>query len=211
MGAKTAVEEGDLTEIEVQIGSDTWIAWCLEEVAGKKKIKKNNSIVFIPYDDLVTRFRKKKKKAKQANDAILKKKFGKKQKSFKNLSNAATPVCEGLQNNEDPEQGQDPEDGSGGSDENPQDTYFFANGDVTPLGKEVFEIPSQTTANAFVGEVIFQNTCLDCHEKRYRPTMPLLRQAISPSPMSFTEDVFPDQDLADLTAYLQIGRSPLLE
>ena len=210
MGAKTPVEEADLTEINVQIGSDTWIAWCLGEVAGKKKLKKDNSLVFIPYDDLVKRYRKKKKEAKQKSLTTEIAKFGKKKKTFKNLDTAASPVCVALAN-DDPEQGNGDGGQGDGSGDNPQDSYFFANGDVTPLGKEVFEIPTNITANAFVGEAIFQHTCLDCHVKRSRPTMPLLRQAITPAPMSFTEDVFPDQDLADLTAYLQIGRSPLLE
>lgn len=84
--------------------------------------------------------------------------------------------------------------------------YFEGNGDVTSLGKQRFEIPSQLSANVTRGRTVWSSVCSGCHasEKRDR-TFPTLKSTISGSPMFL---VLSQATLGDLVAYLNRFRIP---
>jgi len=83
----------------------------------------------------------------------------------------------------------------------PPDGNFDAVGNVTDEGKLLFGIPSELNANIEAG-LIIQNAECGCHGERNNRTFSQLRTAILGEPMFIGESEVPDQDLADLTAYL---------
>lgn len=194
-GARTVVDPAETTEIEIELGKKSFRSTCYQGTAGKL-FRKDSRTLFESYDSLSRKKRKKFKKTR-------KRKFKKAQRRFKKLSRQGEDACSG--SSETPET---PTGGGGGSSEQ---SYFDAFGNVTQLGRTVFEIPDGLSANAFVGQSVYQRSCVGCHEKRSRPTFSQLRQTISQAPMFYDESNLSNQDLADLVSYLNIHRSPLRE
>ena len=85
---------------------------------------------------------------------------------------------------------------------NPQTGNFDNNGNVTAAGKAIFGIPSNLSANISAGRTVQQVKCTGCHVERTNYTFPVVREKIKQSPMLFDEEQVPDQQLANLVAYL---------
>ncbi|MCI5064851.1 cytochrome c [bacterium] len=199
---RTRISPDETTEIAVEIGRKVISAQCFEEEAGTVRERKRG-FVFLSFRKS---FRKQTKLFRRTGSSRAKKKRNR----FRRLMRAGNAACAALQD----DSGQD---NGGGENNTPTPTptpepaptgYFTDNGDVTDLGKSVFEIPQSIAANAMAGEIVYNRNCTGCHEKRSRPTMPLLRLVISQAPMYYDEQVLPDQDIADLTAYLNVFRTP---
>ncbi len=193
--AGVRIGPNDADEISVSYRGKDVLVKCYDGESGKVK-EKDGSFIFNSFKDLI---RKKKKKARAGNT-----KAKKQMRNLRKLKKASDPGCEQIS-----------EPGGGGGEatptptpEGPQDSYFERSGDVTPLGTQTFEIPTGIQANAFTGQTTFNAYCTGCHEKRSRPTFTLLRQAVSQEPMYYTADYLSDEDLADITAYLNLHRSP---
>ncbi|MCB0353858.1 MAG: hypothetical protein KDD64_10050 [Bdellovibrionales bacterium] len=120
---------------------------------------------------------------------------------LRKINKAGKSACLGLEPNGTPTPTPTPSQDEG---------YFNSAGDVTALGKQVFEIPSQLRANIWDGMIIWEQTC-GCHELRSKSTMPLIREAILQEPMYFDQAALPDEDLANITAWLLKFRSPELD
>lgn len=89
-----------------------------------------------------------------------------------------------------------PSDGDG-------DRNFDTNGNVTSAGRILFQIPNSVpSANVDRGLDVYQNNCAGCHMEARNLTFPVYRESIKRSPMLYFEDDIPDQELSDLTAYL---------
>jgi cytochrome c553 len=85
---------------------------------------------------------------------------------------------------------------------NPSAPNFDANGNVTSTGRELFQIPVAVSANMQRGKVVQENLCGTCHLERTNRTFSYLRFRTAQDPMFFDQVTLSDQDLADLTAYL---------
>lgn len=79
---------------------------------------------------------------------------------------------------------------------------FDALGNVTATGRQTLMIPEGLPANLYQGKVVFDRHCVGCHEGQTNRTFPAYRTRTSQEPMFFTEEVLPDEELANLTAYL---------
>lgn len=89
----------------------------------------------------------------------------------------------------------------------PSQPNFDSNGNVTEAGKTLFEIPSNLSGNISRGLELVDGNCRGCHEERIGRTFTNIRSNISKPPMFFDEVRMPDQDLADIVAYLNRFRS----
>lgn len=180
----------DLSETVVVVDGKETSIYCSDGTSGKLKIKDSQSL-FKSYSNIL---RAKKKKARSGDI-----KAKKQARKLRKLKKAGDEACQSLKN-------------GGGSEPTPTpsggDTYFDRNGNVTALGAEAFQIPSGYQANAYTGQGVWESYCQGCHEKRTRPTYPLLREAISQEPMYYDEDALSMQEAVDLTAYLNIFRTP---
>lgn len=92
--------------------------------------------------------------------------------------------------------------GGGDDEDSGNENNFDSNGDVTANGKALFQIPSNLSANVSRGQIIFQEYCTGCHMEQRNLTFPYYRNAIAGPPMSYNENDLPDQELADLVAWL---------
>ncbi|MCB0355018.1 MAG: cytochrome c [Bdellovibrionales bacterium] len=198
IAATSSVSQNDISAVSVQLprkgGTKEVSLFCFQGEAGKVK-EKGSTLTFTSLSEIV----KLKKKAYKKDRSSKKKK---QLQNAKKLYNASLGSCE-TTDSPTPT----PTPGNQGT----QNSYFDPQGNVTALGYDVFEIPAELSANAFLGQDVFEQTCAGCHEKRTRLTFPELRERISEEPMYFTEDEVPDEDLANLFAYLAVGRSPLRE
>ncbi|MCB0330610.1 MAG: cytochrome c [Bdellovibrionales bacterium] len=196
LSASTETSADEVEEAYVSLKGKDKLIQCVGGEAGKTKNRKG-ILLFESYESI---FKKKSKAYKKTLSAKAKKQ----RNEARALRIAGDPVCASLQG------GSPDEGGTTTPTPTPSSStgYFYSNGDVTPLGKTEFQIPAGINANAFTGQAVYQMTCTGCHEKRSRPTMPILRVTIAQEPMYYTSDVLSDQDLADLTAYLNIYRTP---
>lgn len=204
--AVQATAQVDAREAIVEIGGKEKTIHCVEGESGRLRTRNGNER-FIPFKKII---RARRKKARTGN-----KKARRQMRKFRKLRKEADPACRSL---EEENSGGGSNNG-GGSQTAPTPTptatpsptaesYFERNGDVTALGASVFEMPEGIQANAFRGQTVYNMNCTGCHAKRSRPTYPLLRTAIAGSPMFYTEELMSDLDAADLTAYLNIFRTP---
>lgn len=139
------------------------------------------------------------KKSLRSASGTKKKKLSSRQNKLNSLIRGGTQACSS-----------GPPSGTPGSGPGAQPTptptiapgNFASNGDVTPLGKSTFGIPSNFSANVNTGKSIFDGLCRQCHTTNNEPLnkrFPTIKQAIENAPMFITK---PDHELAHLTAYL---------
>lgn len=190
LAAQTEIQEA---VIEIS-GKETTI-YCLEGKSGRVR-DKNGQQVFKQYRTIL---RARRKKAKAGNA-----KAKKQVKKIRKLRKQGDQACSQIDQGEVPKT----QPGATPTPEPNEESYFETNGDVTALGVQVFEIPSGIQANAFRGQTVWDVNCTGCHEKRGRPTYPLLREAILQSPMFYTEELLSVQDGSDLAAFLNLFRTP---
>jgi cytochrome c553 len=88
----------------------------------------------------------------------------------------------------------------------PEPTGFFDdNGNVTKKGKEAFQIPLEISANVSAGSTVFRSSCRSCHGIEFLDrTFTEYKTRTSNPPMNLNKT---DQELADLTAYLNRNRT----
>lgn len=79
---------------------------------------------------------------------------------------------------------------------------FDSMGNATEKGKIEFEIPLNLSANVTRGRSVYTTNCVGCHIERNGRTFTQYREIIARSPMLFDESQIPNQELADLVAYM---------
>lgn len=88
--------------------------------------------------------------------------------------------------------------GSGGS----REANFDSNGNISEAGRLAFGIPDGVPANVSDGQDIFNTYCSGCHSEQRGRSFSDYRTSIDQAPMFYDSSDIPDDDLADLTAYL---------
>lgn len=159
----------------------------------------SNAFVFTPLNDSVKSLKAKVKKAKGSKRDKLKKKLSTLQKRTKSENSicaagpgGAPPTGTPTSPNPTPTPTPRPTQ-SGGN--------FDANGNVTSQGKTAFGIPSSLNANKNTGQSTYTSNCKGCHSSENTGrSYSSYGALIKGSPM-FIFDLS-DQDLADITAYL---------
>ena len=200
-----ALSESDIAraEIEFSNGTNQQIS-CYNGAPGIVK-NKRGKLSFKNYKILA---RKQNQKFKKTGN----KKAKNKARKFRTLFKQGKSVCEALRGDQTPTP-------TPKSDPNPtptpnQDiptTYFDRDGNVNEFGKTRFGIPAQFEANILDGQTAFNRYCTGCHGERTRGSLAELRASTSKSPMLFSEEELPDQELADLLAYFRRFTSPFTD
>ena len=109
-----------------------------------------------------------------------------------------------------PGEGGEVGDGEECTDGNPFTNFDLCGNVNNPEGYDCFEIPNELEANLNIGLTIAENNCFGCHGFGFPSSFAevngrkfnYIRDAISASPMFFSEIEIPDEDLAHLTAYI---------
>lgn len=170
-------------EVEIQFRSRTIsrTLYCRDKTPGTVNTKKN-SIRFIPLSKRLKNLRRKGKRS-----AL---------KIWRLLNREGRLQCS---------------DSGGGSTPQPTPTpeaYFTESGAVTTSGKVAFGIPAELDANLTDGKDVYDTKCFGCHNERTNRTFSNLRLSTEKSPMFYTTLTLPDDELADLTAYLNRFQIP---
>lgn len=191
-----------VAEVELSNGQVQEVS-CYDGRAGLTKVRKGQ----LAFNDYQKLFRKQQKKFKKTAD----KRAKKKSKLFKQLFVAGSPVCQSLKRDTvptpTPSATPTPSTTPTPSPTVPA-SYFNSDGSVNSYGKIRFGIPEDMEANLIDGQTVFFRNCSGCHEERTKPDLASLREATSKAPMLFNETELPDQNLADLLAYLGRFESP---
>ena len=176
---------------------------CVNGKAGVAKSKRGQ-LRFNDYQQLA---RKQNKKFKKSGN----KKAKAKARLFKKLSKLGNAACESLQGDlPTPTPGGTPQPTPTPPGETPT-SYFNSDGSVNEFGKIRFGIPSNFDANILDGQLTYGLFCTGCHGERTMPSLAEMRDATSQSPMLYTELEIPDEDLADILAYLGRFTSPFTD
>ncbi len=128
---------------------------------------------------------------------IAKAKLKLKLKKYKKREKEGNLACATGPDNSNPPGGSPP---SGGN--------FDLQGNVTEIGKINFGIPANLSANVDVGLGIYNSMCVGCHTANLNRSFTDYREKTKLSPMLYDEISLPDNNLANLTAYLNRFRLP---
>ncbi|MDZ4787211.1 MAG: hypothetical protein SGJ02_14150 [bacterium] len=84
----------------------------------------------------------------------------------------------------------------------PSEANFDINGNVTLVGKINFGIPTNINADVATGLTTYNSYCAGCHDPELNRSFSEYRVRIRQSPMLYDEIQLPDQQLAQIVAYL---------
>lgn len=174
------LDPSQLKETSVTVNKKKKRIFCYGKVSGTAKAREDK-LNFTPFSQAIKKLTARSQRAKKAELVILKKAAD---KECKKIALLPTPTPTASPTPSIP-------------------IYNFDSmGNVTAQGKITFGIPQHLSGNISIGRNIYLTNCVGCHIERNGRTFPQYRDIIARSPMLFDEFQIPDQELADLVAYM---------
>ena len=207
MGWAQSVAASDVVTVSVTVKGVQKDVACYRGDSGKVKSRRGN-LVFRAFKVIIRSIKKKIKNANARNIPKLRKKL-RSNKQLRKAGDASCPASSsGGGGNSGGGRSGGGNSGGGSNNGNNASSYFDIQGNVTAFGKATFGIPSHLPADVITGRTVFNTYCIGCHNERRRFTFAELRQAILQSPMDYDQTQLPDQDLAQIMAYVSRFRVP---